>query len=291
LIFGGTGSIGRAVLRELVAHGHEVIALARSAASAAQIVEARARPLSGNLLTPEYWLGELPALDAVVQVACAFTEDDEITEQRLLDMLLPRLVRSGKKVRFLYTGGCWLYGPAGDVATTESAAFDPLPAFAWVAAHVERLLGTTGIEPLIVHPAMVYEPSAGVFGRLHAEALEGRDVRIVGSERVRWPLVHAADLATLYRLILESAPPGETYLGAAIDGIAVGSIARAFMQMAGLSDRAPAILTERDAVIEFGHWASGYARDQLQSGAKARERLGWQPRHLDPLAEIAQLRP
>jgi nucleoside-diphosphate-sugar epimerase len=125
---------------------------------------------------------------------------------------------------------------------------------------------------------------------MYAEAASGRAVRVVGAETVRWPLVHRDDLAGLYRLALENASPGESYIGSAIDGVPVGQLARAFSRSLRGHEISPMIIAEQDAVAEFGSWAAGYARDQLQSGEKARQILGWKPVHLDPLREIAQLR-
>jgi hypothetical protein len=53
----------------------------------------------------------------------------------------------------------------------------------------------------------------------------------------------------------------------------------------------PEVISEAEVARELGPWARGYALDQLLSGDKARRRLGWQPRHLDPEREIACLNP
>lgn len=136
---------------------------------------------------------------------------------------------------------------------------------------------------------MVYEPSGGVFARFHADALAGRALRVAGGEHVRWPLVHAEDLATLYRLALEHSPPGESYIAAAIDGMAVGRIARAFARRFHTPRADPEIISADALAAEFGEWARGYALDQFQSGDRARRRLGWAPLHRDPETEIAAM--
>jgi len=111
----------------------------------------------------------------------------------------------------------------------------------------------------------------------------------VASERVRWPLVHSEDLAVLYALALESAPARSSYIGAAIDGLAVGRIARAFADRFGTRLTEPRIISPDAIAAELGEWARGYALDQRLSGARARWELGWSPGHLDPEAEIARL--
>jgi nucleoside-diphosphate-sugar epimerase len=289
LVLGGTGSIGAPVLREIVRRGHEVVALARSDGSAKKIAELGAVPIAGDIGTPEQWIGALPTLEAVIQLACDFDSAMCEVEGRLLDALLPHLVAEPKKPRFIYTGGCWLFGATGDDVATEETPFRPLPAFAWMVPHLQRVLDTYGIDPIIIHPAMVYEPSGGVFRRFIDDA-KGRDaIRIVGGEGVRWPLVHREDLANLYVLVLERGIPRASYIGAAIDGFQVGRIVRAVARRFGVRNREPQIISADAIAAELGPWAAGYALDQQLSGEKARRGLGWKPEHLDPEGEIASI--
>lgn len=176
------------------------------------------------------------------------------------------------------------------MTTTEDTPFAPLPAFAWAVPHSRLVLDAPGVEPIVIHPAMVYEPCGGVFGRLFADAVEQDTVRVVRSEYVRWPLVHSEDLAILYRLALERSDPRESYIGAAIDALPVGQIARAFVRRFGTRQLDPEVISEDQIAAELGEWARGYGLDQRQSGDKARRRLGWEPKHLDPLSEIASIR-
>ena len=166
---------------------------------------------------------------------------------------------------------------------------DPLPAFAWGVRHSRRVLDSHDVVPIVIHPAMVYEADGGVFARFHSDAIHRSAVRVVGSETVRWPLVHARDLATLYRLALERSAPRESYLGAAIDALAVGRIARAFARRFNTPSQEPDVITADAIAAELGEWARGYGLDQRQSGGKARRLLGWEPKHLDPEGEIAAL--
>jgi nucleoside-diphosphate-sugar epimerase len=231
----------------------------------------------------------LPPLDAVIHMACDFDSAMDEVERRLLDGLLPYLAARPGKPRFIYTGGGWLYGATGGDVATEAARFDPLPAFAWMAPHLQRVLDTKGIDPVIIHPAMVYEAGGGVFRRFVSDAVERDAIRIVGGEDVRWPLVHRDDLANLYTLALESGVARTSYIGAAIGGFPVGRIARAMARRFGTRHQDPEIISADAIAAELGAWARGYALDQQLSGDKARRELGWQPRHLDPEGEIAAI--
>ena len=101
--------------------------------------------------------------------------------------------------------------------------------------------------------------------------------------------MHSEDLATLYTLALRDAPPGSSYIGAAIEGLAVGRIAGAFARRFGTRRQMPDIISAAALTAELGPWARGYALDQQLSGAKARRDLGWRPQHVDPEREIARL--
>jgi len=74
-LMGATGTIGSAVLRELVGRGHEALALARSEASAARIRAHKAIAVYGDIETPEAWVSRLPRVDAVIHMACDFASD------------------------------------------------------------------------------------------------------------------------------------------------------------------------------------------------------------------------
>ena len=289
LVLGGTGSIGSAVVRELVARGHIVSGLARSAVSAAKLGEWGATPIAGDIASPSSWATELPPFDAVIHAASDFNTAMGAIERRLLDAMLAALAAQPKRPRFIYTGGCWLFGSTGDAVATEAAAFNPLPAFAWMVPNLQRVLSAPEVEGIVIHPAMVYTPQGGVFQRFASDARERGAVRVVGSEAVRWPLVHSEDLANLYALALQRAPAGSSYIGAAIEGLAVGVVARAFAKRSDTRRAEPEIVSADLVAAELGESARGYAMDQRLSGARARCELGWQPRHLDPEGEIAGL--
>jgi len=289
LVLGGTGSIGRPIVLELLRAGHRVQALARSEASARRLADWGATPVRGDIARPGEFIHALPAVDGLIHAAATFDDAEERVQTGLLDALLPALAAAARPVRFLYTGGCWLYGANPVGLVTEASDFAAPAEFAWGVEHGRRVLSAPGIDPVIIHPAMVYEASGGVFSRFLSDARERGRVRVVGAEDVHWPLVHADDLAVLYRLALERAPAGASYLGSAIDGVPVGAIARAIARRLRLPEAAPAVISADEIAVELGSWARGYALDQRQSGAKARRDLGWRPVHLDPLEDIASM--
>jgi nucleoside-diphosphate-sugar epimerase len=288
-VLGGTGFIGTSVVRALIRRGHRLIGLARSEMSAEKLRTIGSLPLMGDIASPASWIEELPPIDAVVHLACDLDTDMAAVDRRLLDALLQRLAGQRQRPRFIYTGGCWLFGATGNNVATEATPFSPLPAFAWMVPHARRILSSPAVEGIVVHPAMVYTADGGVFSRFAEDARAKGAIHVVGNETVRWPLVHRDDLAELYALALDAAPPGASYIGAAIEGLEVGRIAHAFAKRFGQLDQPPGISSADQVARELGAWARGYALDQRLSGAKACAELGWRPAHLDPEGEIAAL--
>lgn len=277
LVLGGSGTIGHAVTRVLTAAGHAVSGLARSPEAAERLLEAGAEPVAGDIAAPRLWLGAvIDEVDAVVHAACSFDARMAALDATLLDALLPALAATGRRPALVYTGGCWLWGPSPGRAIDETAAFDPLPAFAWMVEGLRRVLATPGIRPVVIHPGMVHAGAAGPIAAMEAEARTGRPVRVVGSEDVLWPMVHADDLACLYRRALEDDGFSGQVIGVTDEAVPVGLLARRAAARFG-GERAPEIVPEDRIAAERGEWARGYARSQRMSGALARRRLGWAP--------------
>lgn len=280
-LLGGTGFIGRHVLAKLIAAGHDVVALARSESSAERLATAGANPLRGDLRTPENWVGTLPTVDGVIHAASDFADDMGPVETALLNALLPVLGAMPRRPRFVYTGGCWLFGVTGDRIAVEDSPFDPLPAFGWMVDNMRRVLASSDVEGTAIHPAMVYSAEGGVFASFMKALSEGGPVEIVGAPEVVWPLVHADDLAALYLLVLERAAPGAIYNGSTIDGITVGAIVRQLTKREGVVSPQIRAVDIDQAATSLGEWARGYALSQRLSGEKARSELGWKPVHRD----------
>lgn len=283
-LLGGTGFIGRHVLLRLLGAGYEVIGLSRSEDSAARLQAAGAALLRGDLRKPTEWVANLPQVDAVIQAASDFGDDMASVEAALLDALLPVLGAMPKRPRFVYTGGCWLFGATGERVATEDSPLDPLPAFSGTIDNMRRVLEAPEIESFVVHPAMVYSAEGGVFSSFMDAMREGKPVEVIGSEQVIWPLIHAADLADLYLHVLEKAQPGSVYNGSAVDGLAVGKIVREVARLMDVERLEPRIVSADLAAERLGEWARGYALSQRLSGDKARVELGWKPLNDDAAA-------
>jgi nucleoside-diphosphate-sugar epimerase len=285
LVLGGTGSIGGAVTSELSRHGHEVVALARSDAAEAKLLAMGVDVIRGDIRRPKEWSPIVQKVDAVIHVAATFTDDMGEVDRELVDAMLREADHAPGGIRFLYTGGCWLYGETGDNIADEATQFDPIPAFAWMIDNGLRVLGARKLDAMIIHPAMVYHRDGGVLTELISSAQKNGRVEVWGGLHKRWPVVHRDDLAIAYRLILENGRPSESYCVAAEKGVRVGLIAVALGRRFGLVGE-PLVRGREEVVSEHGEWAVGPTLDQQMSGDKITRSLGWVPAHKDILSEI-----
>jgi nucleoside-diphosphate-sugar epimerase len=285
LLLGGTGSIGAAVLNCLQDRGHEVLALGRSAAALQQLETAGAMPVAGDIRTPENWVDAVDSVDSIIHAAAVWDDELGDIDRYLVETILARLQPSREPKRFIYTGGCWLYGETGDTVATEETPLDPIPSFAWCLPTMQMVLSSPVVQGMVIHPAMVYERDGGVFRHIVHDAKSLGIVRIIGNENARWPLVHKDDLALVYVLMMEKCRSGDVFNASTIDGVPIGTITRTIAKRLGISS-APEIVEVATAQAEMGSWAEGYAIDQQMSGQKARDVLGWKPVHLDLQGDI-----
>ena len=285
LILGGTGSIGAAVLDCLCNRNHEVLALGRSPGSLDALHEAGATPVEGDIRTPESWVHVVHSVDCVIHAASVWGDDMGAVDGHLVETLIDTMQRSPEPKRLIYTGGCWMYGETGDSVATEETPFDSIPGFAWAIPTFDKVLNAEDVCGMVIHPAMVYERDGGVFSSMVDDARNLGHIRVIGGENVRWPLVHKDDLALAYVLMTEKGRQGDAFNVSTVDGMRVGTIARAVAKRFDV-DPNPVVRTVASAQAELGDWAEGYALDQQMSGQKARIRLGWKPTHTDVIADI-----
>lgn len=167
-VLGRTGPIGAPIVQELLRCGHHVCALARSVASAAKLSGIRGdadprRYRHAAAMDRETSAGRRHHSCSLIHLVCDFVVCDFETEMaRPTPACCEQMLRSfavrEKKPRFIYTGGCWLFGVAGNDIATEQTAFRPLPALAWIVPHLQRVLEATEVDGIVIHPAMAYTP-------------------------------------------------------------------------------------------------------------------------------------
>lgn len=289
-VTGGTGTIGTAVVAELLGNGHTVLALARSDDSADALTGAGAGVLRGALADLDVLRAGAAQCDGVVQLA--FARDtgspDALAqavaeETTALRALGEELIGSDRPI-VTVSGTPWVPGRA----STEA---DPAPTDGPVGGRgraVNALLGLAarGVRSTAVRvPRTVHNQGKGGFaGLLTDEARRAGVSGHPGDGTQRWPAVHALDAAVLFRLALESAPAGTCWHAVADEGDAVRDIAAVIGRRLGL----PVQSVPQE---NFGPFGPIFAMDQPASGAHTRATLGWRPTHPGLLDDLENLRP
>ncbi|WP_433028531.1 SDR family oxidoreductase [Actinomycetospora sp. CA-053990] len=290
-VTGGTGTIGSAVVAELLGNGHSVLALARSQDSARAVEAAGAEVLRGGLADLDVLRTGAATSDGVIQLAFGREHSGSadalaraVTEETAaLAALGEELVGSGRSI-VTASGTPWVTGRTATEA--DPVATDGPVGGRGRAANALLDLATRGVRSTVVRiPRTCHHQGRGGFaGLLTDEARRSGVAGYPGDGTQRWPAVHALDAAVLFRLALESAPAGTTWHAVAEEGDAVRDIATVVGRRLGLP--VEAVPAER-----FGPFGAIFAMDQPASGAHTHEALGWQPTHPGLLQDLENIEP
>ena len=289
-VTGGTGTIGTAVVSELIAAGHTVSALARSDASAATLTAFGATPVPGSLSDLDVLRAAAAAAEGVISLAFADDYDSAEglqaairQESAAMDALGSALVDTGRPF-VVVSGTPWIAGRA-------AVETDPLPLEGPVAGRARSVLAaldlaSRGVRVSAIRlPRTVHADGAGGFAGILTEVARASGVAgYPGTGEQRWPAVHARDAAVLFRLALEGAPAGTAWHAVADEGDRVRDIAAVIGRRLGLPVQPVADET-------FGEFAPIFAMDQPASGAHTQRTLGWQPTHPSLLADLENVTP
>ena len=313
LVTGGSGNIGSAVVRELAAGGHEVLAVARRRpvvprTSAHSTVEWRCVDVSRDDLDQH-----VVDVDAVVHLAWKMQpthrpqetwETNAVGTRRLLEAL----ARRGSPP-LVVASSVAAYSPVDhDHPVDETWATDGASPAAYCRekAYVERLLdGYQGTAPharvVRIRPAFVFQRSAGseqrrIFGGpLARPALfERRHLPAVPVPRgLRFQAVHAGDVARAMATAVEREVSGAFNLAGdgVLDRQALGEVlgaATVAVPPRLVRSAIDAAWTLRAAPVP-GDLFSGLMALPLMSTERARRELGWTPQHTAAKALTALL--
>lgn len=284
LLLGATGFIGQAILCELLKSDcHEVVALVRSADAAKKVGDLGAASLCGCIDYPNSWIEEIQNFDAVIHVAATFLDDMGDVDRKLVETLIKVSQNRKNPIRVIYTGGCWLYGDTGGQEYDENNEFNSIRAFQWMIDNWTLLTSANNIEPILIHPAMVYDENGGAVSRFIEDAKTKERIEVWGDLDIHWPLVHRKDLAKAYCLALDKAKSKSSYIVAGENGVPVASLVQKISERYSLT-KAPLMRNIEEVVAEQGDWAYGPALDQKLSSNKITKELGWSPEYQNALS-------
>jgi nucleoside-diphosphate-sugar epimerase len=296
-VAGATGAIGRPLVAQLVAAGHEVTGMTRSEQRAADVRQAGAEAVVCD------------ALDADAVRAAMETAKPEVVVHQLtslpdrIDFRKPDLYDAtnrvrGEGTRNLIDGAraagasrmvaqsiAFAYAPVGDRVKDEEAPLLPpdTPGPFGEGVRVlremeESVTGTDGLEGLVLRYGFFYGP--GTYYALDgstAEDMRRRRQPIVGKGTGVFSFIHVDDAASATVKAVEGGPPG-IYNVVDDDPATLREWAPAFAEAIGAPKpmRIPAFL----ARLIAGRAVTSFALDlRGASNAKARRELGWGPRY------------
>jgi nucleoside-diphosphate-sugar epimerase len=287
LVVGATGAVGRQLVPQLLAAGHEVVATSRSAARAASLPGAE--PMALDVLDgaavgeavasaePEVIIYEstaIPAEFSLRKFGQAFAATNMLRTVGL-DHLLAAAHAQGVP-RFIaqsYAG--WPNIRAGGPVKTEEDPLDPQPPAAQrptldAIRHLEDVVTASG--GLALRYGSLYGPgSSEIFVRM----IQRRQVPLVGDGGGVWSFLHVADAAAATVAAIRSGPAG-------IYNIVDDEPARVAEWLPVVA-RAAGARPPRHVPAWIGRLAAGEAGVSMMtqirgcSNAKAKAELGWQP--------------
>lgn len=290
-VTGATGFIGSAVVKELVAAGHQVLGLCRSDEKAAALAAAGAVVHRGSLEDTESLAEGAARSEGVIHLAfnhdfskfAANCEDDRRVTKALGSVLArsdrPLIVTSGTGMANTVPGQ-----PAREDGAVIGSDVIPRAASEEAAASV----AADGVNVSVVRLPQVHDTvKQGLVTYAIAIAREKCVCAYVGDGQNRWPAVHVLDAARLYRLAVERAERGAKYHAVAEEGVPLRDIAEAIGRRLKLPVKSIAAEKAED---HFGWLALFASLDAPASSEQTRKKLGWQPTGPGLIADLERLR-
>jgi nucleoside-diphosphate-sugar epimerase len=279
-VTGASGHIASAVIPELLDHGHQVVGLARSDASAQAVVALGAEARRGDLDDLDGLKAAAAEADGVIHLA--FKHEALFMGAVAADMAATRALGEaliGSDKPFVTTGGTLMLAMAGINGRpgTEDDQSEGGPRVD--AANYTIGLGRHGVRSSVVRLAPMVHSELDHHGFTHALigfARENGVAAYTGDGSNRWPAANTHDIGALYRLALEKGPAGSTFHGVGDTGITRKVIAETIAGRLGIESRS---ITDEQAPQYLGFLADFASLDNPTSNDKTRAVLGWEPTH------------
>ena len=314
-VAGATGALGKALVPQLVARGHDVVGMTRSASKQDLVRSLGARPVVADALNPdavaqavasaepEVIVHQLTALSEPMSVRDARRPDRSVAAtmtNRLRTEATDHLLAAGHAVgvrRFVAQSfGAFRFGRTGGPAHTEADPLDPddppaaLRSAQAAYLYLERAVTTIDWgEGLALRYGGFYGPGTSVSLAPDAQMaapIRKRRFPIVGDGGGVWSHVHVEDAAAATALAVEGGQPGVYYV---VDD--EPALMREWLPvLASALDAKP----PRRVPRWLGRLLAGEAATVMMTEArgasneKAKRELGWQPRYASWRQGLAQ---
>ncbi|MCF6164452.1 Epimerase-dehydratase [Furfurilactobacillus rossiae] len=284
-VTGGNGFIGQVVVKTLIKHGHEVLALAHSDHSAQQLTQAGATPVKGSLNDLDTLSTAAKSSDGVIHLA--FTNDfnhyDEAVAKDMaaVKALGDALANTDKPL--VNTSGTLMAVGMGRTATEQDHMAHPVGRAASEALALSY--AQQGVRASVVRLApTVHDVQRQGFGSILAQmAVNQGKIGYVGDGANVWPSVHRNDAAQLFVAALENGEAGATYNAVAEEGVPVKTI----VETIGNTLRVPVEhFDEETAKAYFGWFEPTVVGSNPTSSTWTQAALDWHPRETGLLDDL-----
>ena len=295
---GATGAIGKRLVPALRDRGYDVVALTRSAESAARLRSAGANPVIADIFDrttiirsmketrPDVVIHQLTALAGVTKYKNfdrAFAVTNRLRTEGT-DILLEAARAAGARRFVAQSYGGWIYGRSGDGLKTEQDPIDPNPPPKQQQSldairHLENaLLGERTMTGIALRYGNLYGPGTNVAPGGEVSALVcARKVPIIGDGGGVWSFLHVDDAATAIIAAIERGTTG-VYNTCDDDPAPVAEWLPELARSLGAKPpRHVPVWLARFVAGEVG--VSLMTQIRGMSNAKAKRDLSWQPRY------------
>jgi nucleoside-diphosphate-sugar epimerase len=269
---GATGFIGSHILTELREHGYDVTALVRNDEQASTVAARGATPVVVDLHDVPAVAKYFAATDGAIHTASPGDQTSADLDSAVVDAAIEAFSGSGKP--YLHISGIWVYGP--NTSITED---DPLNApglVAWKPPIERRVIEAQGMRGAVIVSSLAYgDGGGGVPGLLLGSPRDADDNLImIGTGEQHWTTIHVADLAGVFRLVLETESARGYYVAGNGENPTVADMTRAAAVAAGAAGAVPG--SAEEAKSRLGdYFAEVLLLDQSTAAEKVRTELGW----------------
>ena len=273
---GATGFIGSHILAELQQHAHEVTALVRDDAHAEAVAAHGATPAVVDLYDRPAVVSVLSDADGAIHTASPGDATSADLDSAVVDAVTGAFAGTGQP--YLQISGLWIYGD--NTSITEASPFNAPALVSWKEPIERRVLGATDIRGVVIVSSVAYgDGGGGIPGLLLGSPRDDAGhLVMLGPGQQHWSTVHAADLADVFRRVLED----ESAHGRYVIGNGAHPTVAELTQAAAVAAGAPGAVpgSDDEARARLGdYFAEVLLLDQGTDAARARAELGWYPSH------------
>jgi nucleoside-diphosphate-sugar epimerase len=198
---GATGLIGPHILTELREHDHEAVALVRDADQADRAAASRATPVVVDLYDRPTVVRQLSGADRAIHTASPGAATSANLDVAVADPAIGAFAGAGKP--YLHISGAWIYG--NNTSISEESPMNPSAFVAWKVPIQHRILNAAGMRGAVIVSSTAYGDGGGGIPALllGSPRDDAGNLIMIGTGQQHSSTVHVADLANLFRRVLE----------------------------------------------------------------------------------------